>query len=386
MKKSFRSLSLPGLFLVARLVILLALPLEGLRGYGDFIHFYRLASMGWPFFDLWVEFPPVFPFLSRAIYLLAGGQQHIYDYLLVLLLSVIQAGSLALFLRLDRQLRGEGDGRRGLVYLALLVGLAYGWWYFDPLAVFAMLLGLTWLLEGKDAPAGVALAAGALVKLFPVLALAVAWRYRPPRRAALTTALTLGITALVYGGLFVLSPEMTAASLRSQGSKGSWETPWALLDGNYNTGNFGPESERVDPATAGLARGNPPRVSSWLALAPFGLLGLWIFRRADPGDRLAGPAFLGLTWCIFLLWSPGWSPQWVLYLLPLLLLTLPERQAPLVAVILVLVNLLEWPVLLSRGLTWSLWLTIPLRTVLLVLLALLWFRQVRRAPAGNIAG
>ena len=87
-------------------------------------------------------------------------------------------------------------------------------------------------------------------------------------------------------------------------------------------------------------------------------------------------AFVGLTWCIFLLWSPGWSPQWVLYLIPLILLTLDDRNAVLMTIILVLVNLLEWPVLLSRGYQWGLLLTIPLRTLMLILLAWLWYQQI----------
>jgi hypothetical protein len=78
-----------------------------------------------------------------------------------------------------------------------------------------------------------------------------------------------------------------------------------------------------------------------------------------------------------LLWSPGWSPQWVLYLLPIILLVLPEREALLLSLALVLINLLEWPLLLSRGYNWGLWLTIPGRALLLALLAVECWRVVR---------
>jgi hypothetical protein len=44
---------------------------------------------------------------------------------------------------------------------------------------------------------------------------------------------------------------------------------------------------------------------------------------------------------------------------------------------LVLVNLLEWPVLLSRGLFWGLWLTVPLRAVLHLLVAAMFWQVVR---------
>jgi hypothetical protein len=381
---------IPLLFLASRFFLILALPLEGLHGYGDFWNFFGLAGMGLPFFDYWVEFPPLFPFLSTFLFYLAAGREHVYSYLLVFILSLTQAGSLALFLRLSTQIHGDQTGsRRGWVYFAISIGLAYSWWYFDPLPVFLMLLGLAWLLEGRDLLAGLSLALGALTKYFPVLVLVVAWRFRPVRKALFATAVTLGVTLAVWLGLYLLAPDMTTASLRSQFSKGSWETVWALIDGNLNTGNFGPLTERFDPLAALLPRGNPARLSPWLTLPIFAALGAWLYRRAKPAQTfdMAGNSafsqnaisFLGLAWCLFLLWSPGYSPQWVLYLLPLALLALPAREAYLISVTLVLVNLLEWPVLLSRGYFSSLWITIIIRTFLLVLLAISFWQSIRNA-------
>jgi hypothetical protein len=181
---------------------------------------------------------------------------------------------------------------------------------------------------------------------------------------------------LVYTGLYVASPSLTLASISSQGSKGSWETVWALLDGNFQTGNFGSEAERFDATAARLPRGEPARLPPWLTLIPFAVLGAWLWWKARLQDDRAVVAFLGLTWCIFLIWSPGWSPQWVLYLLPLILLALPEREGLLLALALVMINLLEWPVMLSRGYNWGLWLTIPVRTLLIVLLAVEFWKSV----------
>jgi hypothetical protein len=171
------------------------------------------------------------------------------------------------------------------------------------------------------------------------------------------------------------SPDLSAASLRSQGSKGSWETIWALIDGNFNTGNFGPLVERADPAAASLPRGNPARFPSAFTLIPFALLGGVLFFRARLTTPFQAAAFVGMTWAIFFLWSPGWSPQWVLYLLPLVLLVLPWREGVLAAIALILVNLLEWPVLLSRGFHQGLWATIPTRTLLIGLAAVLFYLE-----------
>jgi hypothetical protein len=258
----------------------------------------------------------------------------------------------------------------------ILIPLAYGLWFFDPISVFFMLLGLYWLLAGRDYPAGLAIGLGALTKWFPALILPLVWKLRPVKQALKISAFSIGWVILVYAGLYTASPSLTFASLSSQGSKGSWETVWALLDGNLQTGNFGPEAERFDAGSARLPRGEPARLPSWLTLIPFVVLGAWLWWKAHLQDDRGAVAFLGLTWCIFLLWSPGWSPQWVLYLLPLILLALPEREALLLSLALVLINLLEWPVMLSRGYNWGLWLTIPVRTVLIVLLAVEFWKTI----------
>lgn len=368
---------IPILFLISRLFLIVTFTPEGLRGYGDFINFYRLAGMGWPYLDYWSEFPPIFPFMSPFLSGVSGGQEHIFDYLLVFIFTLFQAGNLALFIRIINPIYPPANAQTRIwVYFAILLVLPYGWWYFDPLAVFFALLGLSFLLERKDVSAGISLGIGALVKYFPIFVLSAAWRYRPKKRSLLITLVSLGIIVIVYIGLYLASPDMTTASMQSQFSKGSWETVWALVDGNFNTGNFGPLLERYDASSALILRNNPPRLPSWLTLIPFVCLGLYLLWRARLNDPRSVIAFVGVTWCVFLLWSPGWSPQWVLYLLPLILLTLPLRIGSMFAITLVLINLLEWPVLLSRGYDWGLWLTVPVRTILLILLGIEFWRVI----------
>ncbi len=373
-----RTLSLPIFFLFSRLVLFLSVPFDSITGYGDLGHFYGWAALdGWPFLDYWLEFPPIFPFLAEFVYRLVAGRETAFVYVLGGLFSLAEAGSIALFLRIARVIMAEAADRAGWLYFAFSLPLFYGWAYFDPLAVFLLLLGIWLTLKNRAVLAGLAFGVGALVKWFPLLGLAALLRVRGPRwvRPLLVGA---GLLVIVWGALYLVSPEFTRASLQSQGAKGSWETVWALLDQNLVTGNFGAKEERYDPEMALIPQGAEAVVPPGAALIPFALLGLWLYLRSRLTTPRSEVAFTGLALTLFFLWSPGWSPQWVVYLTPLILLTLPERTATLMAAALILVNLLEWPLLLSRGMFGALWLTVPLRTLLLAGLAVEFWRLIPR--------
>jgi hypothetical protein len=379
MKNSGKSLSisLPAIFLGVRLMMVIAIPIDGLRGYSDLAHFFNLAGLGWPYLDYWVEFPPIFPFLSTFMSIIAAGRKQTYDYLLIILFTLAQMGGLIVFIKIAQMIYSEHEAEwRSWIYLVILIGLPYGWWYFDPFVVFLTLLAIYMVLLNRSIPAGIALAAGILAKLFPVLLLPAIWRYRAKRSALIVTFVSIGITLFIYGLMYIIEPENTTASLRSQGSKGSWETVWALVDGNFNTGNIGTLAERLDPEASARFIGNPPRISPYLTLIPFLAFGVWLFKRVKIRSAGSFIDFIGLTWCLFLIWMPGWSPQWVMYIIPLILISLPIKESMLMAFALILVNLLEWPVLLSRGYQSGLWLTISIRTLLLVLLVYIWYRQL----------
>jgi len=357
------------LFFLARLVFFIASPYDIIPGYGDYWNFFNQAKLGTPFLHFWTEFPPLFPFMSRTIFLLVNGKETAYSYVLALVISLFQAGTVAIFFHLEEKLHPDKGGiPRVWVYFALVIGLFYSWSYFDPIAVFFLFLSISLLLDGKDSPAAFAIAAGILTKWFPILVLPALWNIRSAKKAFKSTMMVIGIVTLIWGMLYLVNSDMTSASIKSQINKGSWETIWALMDKNIGTGNFNEEINRQIPATANIATGNPSMIPSWLTLIIFGSFGLGLLVKSkDHSDKWV-ISFIGLSFVIFLLWSPGYSPQWILYLLPFILLCLPRNEAFLLGASMVLVNLLEWPVLLSRGYFWSLYLLIPLRTILMILL------------------
>jgi hypothetical protein len=328
-----------------------------------------------PYLHYWVEYPPLFPYLSVLLYLLTP-RYGAYATSLALVQLLFEAGSLILLYRIARQTLGEARAEHlGWTYALLFAPVATWWLSFDAIPTFLLLLAIERWRAGRRTQSALAAGVGGLVKWFPLLFLPVAVRFSRTWRQGVTYAATaLLVVAVVFGLLAALDPAYTLASLRSLGQRASWQTIWALLDGNLGTGAY--QANRLDPAAAGLSQGHPSVVPTWLTTVLFGALYLWLWLRM-PGD--GGPLqvlrFAALTLILFFLWSRGWSPQWLGMLAPLVLVSVPLERGALYVVVLTFINFAEWPVLLSRGMNEWLYLTVSLRTGIFVLLAIdLWQR------------
>jgi len=374
------------LFIGFRLMMLMAWPADTLTRYGDYQYYYNLAALSeiglLPFLDYWSEYPPIFPFLSVALYQLGGGLFKNYALLLSLTMLVFETGGLVLLYRMASEIRDRSQATWvSGVYVALFIPVLIWLGTFEAIAAFLVLLTLFALRRRQLWLTGIAIGLGAAIKVLPILLLVTIWRTRGWRPALVSGLLALLLCLLVLGPLLILSPDYTLASLQSQGTKSSWQTVWALLDGNTaNTGIFGPVADHFDLVKARTQLHNPSRLPGWLTLIPFALLGLFIFTRPVLRDADDPFIFAALTFTVFFLWAKGWSPQWQLFLVPLILLSLPLQRAVLFVLVLGFINLLEWPILLSRGLTELLPLTIVARTIVLVLLGWELYQQMTRLP------
>jgi Gpi18-like mannosyltransferase len=273
-----QSLLLPVLFLFGRIILIICLIPDDLYGFGDFHIYFGTAGLnGWPYINYWHEYPPVFPFLNTAIYHLASGIEVVYDFMMVFLVSLAGSVCLYLFYRSSHRLHGENQAfLRTLIFFAILTPLPYTWWYFDLLPVALMLLGLYWMLVDRTYLSGLAIGLGILTKLFPVLLLPAAWRFKSVRRAMTITGLAIAVVLLVYGALYLISPSVVKASLLTQSTRGSWETVWALMDGNMNTGLVDIVPNRTDLQARRPTTENPPRIPPILSLLVFLAIGFLI--------------------------------------------------------------------------------------------------------------
>ena len=373
MRGNRRSTLIVGLFLTFRLSMLVFWPADQLARWSDYDYYYRLASWvdegRFPYVHYWVEYPPLFPYLSLGLYLLTPRYDS-YAIGLALIQLLFESGSFVLMLRIARRAVGDARAERiGWAYALLFAPVAAWWLSFDAITTFFLLLSIECWITGRRTQSALAAGVGGLVKWFPLLFLPVAAKFRKNwREAVLYVGTAMLVVVIAFGLLGALSPAYTLASLRSLGQRASWQTVWALLDGNLDTGAY--QANRLDPAAAALPQGGQPAVPIWVTTLLFGGVYAWLwFRVPSDGEPRRTLRLTALTIVIFLLWSRGWSPQWLGMLTPLVLLSLPLERGVLTLVVLSFVSIAEWPVLLSRGMNSWLTVTVPLRTGVLILLA-----------------
>lgn len=366
---------LPILFFAGRLLFYLALLPTDLRGMGDFPNYFSVSNLpGLPFFNYWTEYPPLFAFVIEFIHLISQGNQFLFDFLLYILITISGAISIGLFSNISSRLHKNSNDVifSSFIYFGFLTFISYSWWYFDLVVVSILLVTIHLLLNNKEKSVGLWLGIGILAKWFPIILFPAIFLFTNKKKFLKIAFIAIGTVIIVWGCLYILSPGLTSASLQSQPSRNSWETLWAIIDGNMMTGAFIPIENRLNPALINQQYGNSAKIPVWITFLIFSGVGIFLMKLVKNLNEKTLISFIGVTWILFFLWSPGWSPQWILYLIPIILLTLPIPKGFLIVFLLALISLLEWPVLLGRQLFQGLWVLILFRLIIFIFLLTNW--------------
>ena len=375
---------IPFLYIFGRIIFYLGMVSNGLFGFGDVQRYYEVAALnGYPFFNYWIEYPPLFPFICTLIYRLAGGQPIIFEAAIYFLLTLAGAASLYIFINLEILLFPQASQQaRTWVYLSFLLVLSYTWWYFEMIPVCFLLLAIWYILQNKTWKSGWIIGLGILTKWFPGLLLPAVWRLKPRKTAIRITFLSLGMTLFIYLVLWTLSPVMTQASLVSQPMRNSWQTVWAWIDQNNIAGAIANPPDLTNPNYLIDNRaGNSPVIPPFLRLVVFGSIGLFFWVKCNRDDPQSLLGLIGITWAVFLLWSSGWSPQWILYLIPLILLTFPFQQAFFWNLVLIILSFLEWPTLIGHKFFIFMGPIALVRSLVFIILIVYWYRSILSQPS-----
>jgi len=260
----------------------------------------------------------------------------------------------------------------------------------EPLPALLALVAVACLVRRRPALAGLAIGAGATLKLFPLLLLPAAIVFVESWRARLR--LTLACAAVVLAVFIppaVANLEVFLSPIRWQSGRPAWESWYAFINwaigaphefrapyfADISVGDgFGWVFWGITPRISVLVSpvpAAPPRLENLVSFAGAALVVLACFaarRRAVPALYRWGLFSLAG----FLFWSPGWSPQYELYLVPFVLLAVRPPGTGLVAALLLEgLTLLEYPVLLpwayfyGGSIVWIMWAALVGRYLLL---------------------
>ncbi len=386
------------------------------------IAIYQLSTLlpPWEFPNLW------FTLLLGGFFLLFEIGNFILLYLLALEIGepASRRASESASQRISEQTNTDpihNALRSAWIYAALFVPVYTVTGWFESYPLFFFLLSLYLLLKNRPYLSAFFTGVGFMIKLIPLILMPVAVQFfsrtryaisvggekkrgdipQAPRPAALGPftftklapnsppatrrpqfAIPFDISrTVIYVAIFVITvvvialpfyrmnPHLILGSQQITGARQPWETVWALIDGNYDYGVIPLDMRNLD-WTPGQA---PPTRVPWLLVT--GLVALlygWFYTRPLNWQRVkTSLAFVGFTLCLFMLWSKGYSPQWLGWVLLFIALLLPNLRGVTYAVILSLANIIEanFYFIMFPEERWLLAATVLVRTLLLLVLA-----------------
>ncbi|MDM8520178.1 hypothetical protein QUF64_09030 [Anaerolineales bacterium HSG6] len=366
----------------------------------DFSDFYWYRSFAelthqgyYPYDNLWTTYPPLFPLVMIALYqvssllppwthpnlwftLLLGGFFLLFEvgnFILLYLFSLKIYGSptkqIGTFNLNPMPNLSSAMLRPCWIYAGFFVPVYTLTGWFESYPLFFFLLSLYLLLENRPYLSAIFTGIGFMIKLIPLILLPVAVQRLSVNASGPVIKTPLMLTRLPrfptyfrlpplhplplinYVGLFLLTitliglpfywlnPALFFGPQLITAAREPWETIWALIDGNYNYGII-PLDMRDLAWTPTQA---PPTRINWLYVTGIAALfyGLFYTRRIDWHNPRKLVAFVAFTNMLFMVWSKGYSPQWLGWPLYFIALLLPNWRGVMYAIILSVGNILE---------------------------------------------
>ncbi|TAK31825.1 MAG: hypothetical protein EPO21_16405 [Chloroflexota bacterium] len=373
------------LFVAMRGMALLFIDQNGPLGAGTahdywfYRSFAELTLRGqYPFVDYWLEYQPVFAWLAVGAYklslLIPPVRSHLFSFYMLLggLSMLADVGNLTLVYLICRRCYGVLVGQRAaMIYALLLLPLYITLGWYDSIPAFLLLASLYLLLAGHPRLGALVSGMGFMTKLLPALLLPVAvrvlWRWRD---RVVYVAVWTATVAVIAAPFALINGAMLVASFRAALVRSSWETIWALLESYYGVGVVAALEDHFRPESAAW-QGHPSTMPwTWITLAFVMLGGVVYLRREDWRQPTKIVALTAFTVGLFFLWSKGYSPQFAVYVLPFIIVLLPNLWGAVLILLYSLSNFLTFPLyeLFFTEQSWVLWLATLGRTLVLAIM------------------
>lgn len=392
------------LFVFMRLTILFFFTPQGLiNAYSDYYYYFRTAQMSdqgyYPFINMWYEYPPLLAYLPLAVYRLTQaiipvGDIYSFGYqlfarLLGLVFLIFETGVLILLYEIASEVWGRSKAIwLGWVYSVLSLPMFIWLYAHQVVVIFFIMLAIFWFITKKYWASAVALGLGVAAKLVPIVLLLPVVKFFWPRyRKAILYSSVVMILFLIQYVPFIINQggPWVVASFNAISKVGSYGTIWAVMDGNWGPGTYGPLTTRIDFSQAAITNSNPGILPGWIILLVFALFyGLFFFRPNDVSDPKQFIWFSTLTLIVFFLYIKGWSPQWAVMLVPILLLSFPDHLGLTLNLLLTTFVFLEWPLNAVLGVKSIAIIIIMGRTILFISVLVLLVRRMWLSQSRNL--
>ncbi len=344
-------------------------------------NFVQLSDRGfYPVIHYWMDYPPLFPWLAVIVYRLSlllpswTDPNLWFNLLLGGTLLLFEIGNFVLIYAIAVKLKGrEVAVRCAWLYAGLFFPIMTLLFWFENFPLFFLLLGVYMVISKRPVLGGLAAGIGFMIKMVPAFIAPVALRVFPRISEKISYILAAALGALVLALPFLLSnPGFFLATFLHQARRGPWESVWALLDGYYSGGATPPLESRFDLATITISS-RQSYFPYLLVVAIFVVVFLLLYTRPiDWQDNLKAVTFCALSINLFLIFSKGYSPQWIVNLLPFIILLMPNLRGVAYALLLMIANVLEFPIalMLIPDHSWLFVTAVLFRTTLLVVLSM----------------
>jgi hypothetical protein len=290
-----------------------------------------------PYKDTISEYPQVATYLFALPYLLERFQpgENFY-WLYSTVFSFITLGFLFATTSLLYQMLPSHKNRAFLMLLP--AGIYFTFNRYDILPSFLVLLSLFFLSKKKALLAGVFLGIATLTKWYPVLLLPVflSYSFRKQRRIDWKLILAFGLTCLV-----IIAPTFLAGGLKAL------LVPYLVHAGRgFEQVSLPALLQRTFPVWAAKPLNLLILTYGFLflsvAAAPLSLIA-----PIDTFEKVVQWSLVVVT--LFIVFSRIWSPQWILWVLPLLVLVARDRTDLIWIVSYGILNYLAFPVIFDRS-------------------------------------
>ena len=342
----------------------------------SYLPFAQWSDQGlYPFVHYWLEWPPFFAWLVVGVYRLSvllpqwTDPRLWYNTFLGLSFLSFEVGNFVLVYLLGQEIYDRGKALLCALIYACLFAPLYVWsgWN-DSLPVFFLLLGLYLVIKRRGVAGGAVASVGFWFKVTPLLLLPVGLRVFEglKRKASFLVASAVALAVIALPFALVNSGFLWAFFANLMG-RSSWETIWALWDGYYSYGVVTADRLSIPTDFTTHTSSVPWPVITLV----FAILLLWLYtRKIDYTDKVRSLALAGLTVNLFMLYSKGYSPQFIVQLIPFAVLLLPNLKGVAYIILLDVINFLEATVyfIMLPDQTWLLVSTVLLRTLLLIAL------------------